>query len=140
MFMQFSLSFAVVLSTARGANWNIPHGFGTLSHLARAIASLPNPVEVFVTGMAGIPLMEAVAKRARPLAGLPSACTLLVMGNEGQGTTIQQVLPELPCVPITIPMAPLANSLNVSVAGSICMHALKSPGQTAAPPQKAFKE
>jgi TrmH family RNA methyltransferase len=46
----------------------------------------------------------------------------LILGNEGQGIS---ALAKAASTPITIPMSARSESLNVAVAGSICMFEMK---------------
>lgn len=99
------------LRAARGATFRLPLAWGKWDQIKKLVQE--NKLEPIVADLEGKALKEIKAKNG----------VLLVLGNEAHGAS--QEAKKL-CHSVTIPMAGDMESLNVSVAGGIMMHALNS--------------
>lgn len=97
------------LRAALGATFRLPLAWGNWEQLKQLIKS--NKLTPIVADLHGEPLGTAEVKGAR----------LLVLGNEARGISEEA---KTVCKAVTIPMSGQMESLNVSVAGGIMMHAL----------------
>lgn len=100
------------LRAAKGATFHLPLAYGTWEDLQGIIKA--NQLTPLVADMSGDSIEKIKAKRP-----------LLIMGNESQGVSSQALQQGKK---VKIPMTGPMESLNVGVAGSILMYALKSPG------------
>lgn len=99
------------LRAARGATFRLPLAWGKWDQLKKLTQE--NKLEPIVADLKGTKLQEV-----KPKDGV-----LLVLGNEAHGVSDEA---KKLCQPVTISMAGDMESLNVSVAGSIIMYALRA--------------
>lgn len=100
------------LRAAKGATFHIPLGKGSWSDFFEKVQP-HSPYTLYRADLNGLDLNKV--KIEKPFA--------LILGNEGQGVS---PLAKAASTPITIPMSPRSESLNVAVAGSICMFVMRS--------------
>lgn len=98
------------LRAAKGATFNLPLAFGSWDDLSKVAAR--NHLQPFVADLQGKTMDEIGSQKG----------VLLVLSNEARGPS-QEALEH--CQPITIPLSPHVESLNVAAAGAILMYLLR---------------
>ncbi len=99
------------LSAAKGATFHIPLGKGSWDHFLQDIQPTSS-YQLYRADLHGENLRDA--KISSPFA--------LIVGSEGQG--VSETAKEI-STPLTIPMSIHSESLNVAIAGSICMYMMR---------------
>ncbi len=99
------------LRAAKGATFRLPLSTGSWDDLKELIKN--NHMHAYLADIKGQPLEQTTFQTP----------VLLILGNEAHGAS--QIAKEL-STPVSIPMNPLAESLNVAAAGAILMYQVRS--------------
>lgn len=99
------------LRAAKGATFHIPIGKGSWEDFFKDVQP-SSSYKLYRADLNGIDIQKA--KIERPFA--------LILGNEGQGIS---PLAKAASTPLTIPISSHSESLNVAVAGSVCMYVMR---------------